>query len=58
MSDQLSTVHYRAVRAEIEGRFFSRHEAEWLKEAIDFRTIEDQRLREMAAKAWEGTDAR
>lgn len=56
MSDLLSRVHYKAVRSEIEGRFFSSDEAVMLKSAIDERTIEDQRLREMAAKSWEGNE--
>jgi hypothetical protein len=51
--DDLSRAHYRAVRAEVEGRFFSPEEGAWLKEAIDERTLTDPQMRAMAAKAWE-----
>ena len=50
--DDLSTVHFRTVRAEIEGRFFSQEEADQLKEAIDKHTITDPQTRAVAAKAW------
>jgi len=51
--DGKSEMHFRVVRAEIEGRFFSLEEADRLKEAIDDRTIIDPAMRELAAKAWE-----
>lgn len=51
--DVLSRVHFRTVRAEIEGRFFSQKEADQLKEAIDLHTITDPHTRVLAAKAWE-----
>ena len=50
--DTLSEVHFRMVRAEIEGRFFSQEEARQLKEAIDLHTITDPKTREVGAKAW------
>ena len=53
MSDTLSKIHLQAVRAEIEGRFFSADEATELKQAIDKRTVTDPRIREAAAKCWE-----
>lgn len=51
--DGLSAVHFKKVRAEIVGRFFSQEEADWLKEAIDMHTITDPETRALAAKAWE-----
>lgn len=54
--DGLSTVHFKTVRNEIEGRFFSQEEADQLKEAIDFHTITDPPTRNLAAKAWGGVD--
>lgn len=51
--DNLSLVHFRAVRAEIEGRFFTKLEAEFLKESIDSHTITDPQVRALAAKGWE-----
>ena len=58
-SDHLSAMHFRAVRAEIEGRFFSDEEAAELKQAIKDRIIIDPEMRAMAAKTWpaEGSDA-
>lgn len=53
--DGLSEVHFKTVRAEIEGRFFSQEEAKQLKEAIDRHTITDPQTRVLAAKAWEVT---
>ena len=53
MNDNLSTVHFKAVSNEIEGRFFSLKEACELRRVIDARTIEDPRLRAAAAKCWE-----
>ena len=53
MSDTLSKIHLQAVRAEIEGRFFSPEEARELKDAIDRRIVTDPRIREAAAKCWE-----
>lgn len=51
--DNLSAIHYKAVRTEIEGRFFSREEADQLKEAIEARTITDPKFRAAAASTWE-----
>jgi hypothetical protein len=51
--DVLSKVHFKTVQAEIEGRFFSKEEADQLKEAIDRHTIEDALTRALAAKAWD-----
>ena len=50
--DDLSRVHFKTVRTEIEDRFFSQEEADQLKEAIDERTITDPQTRVIAAKAW------
>jgi hypothetical protein len=54
MDDELSKVHYSAVWAEIQGRFFSKEEADRLKESIDHHTVTDPQTRAAAAKAWEG----
>lgn len=51
--DNLSEVHFKTVRSEIEGRFFSQEEADRLKQAIDERTITDPTIRVAAAKCWE-----
>lgn len=51
--DILSREHFKAVRTEIEGRFFSQEEADQLKEEIDRRTITDPQMRALAAKSWE-----
>lgn len=51
--DNLSTRHYKAVLAEIQGRFFSPEEASQIKEIIDMHTIRDPAVRVVAAKAWE-----
>jgi hypothetical protein len=51
--DTLSAVHFKAVRTEIEGRFFSQEEADKLKEYIDVHTITDPQIRVEAAKSWE-----
>jgi hypothetical protein len=51
--DNLSKMHFKTVGAEIEGRFFSKEEADQLKESIDRRTITDPQTRDLAAKAWE-----
>jgi len=51
--DNLSTVHFKTVGAEIEGRFFSQEEANQLKEAIDKHTVTDPQIRSEAAKSWE-----
>jgi hypothetical protein len=51
--DNLSRVHFKTVQAEIEGRFFSKEEADQLKETIDHHTITDEQTRALAAKAWE-----
>ena len=53
MADNLSVVHFKAVRTEIEGRFFSEEEAKQLIEAIEDRTIIDPNIRIEAAKGWE-----
>jgi hypothetical protein len=52
MADTLSAVHYRKVWAEIQGRFFSKAEAEQLKESIDIHTVVDPQTRAAAAKVW------
>ena len=52
MSDNLSRMHLKAVRAEIEGRFFSQEEADELKTAINDRIITDPKIRSEAAKTW------
>lgn len=51
--DDLSRVHFKAVWSEIQGRFFSRKEADELKEAIDRATVTDPLIRAEAAKCWE-----
>lgn len=51
--DTLSWKHFRAVRTEIEGRFFTEQEARDLKEAIEVRIVTDPELRKAAAKCWE-----
>lgn len=53
MADNLSRKHFKAVSAEIEGRFFAEDEAAALKEAIDDRTITDPKTRFLAAQTWE-----
>jgi hypothetical protein len=53
LMDGFSRVHFKTVQAEIEGRFFSKEEADQLKEAIDRQTITDAQTRALAAKAWE-----
>ena len=55
--DDLSKVHYKTVRMEIEGRFFSQGEADQLKDAIARRTITDPKMRALAAKSWETISA-
>ncbi len=55
MDDLLSRVHFKTVRSEITGRFFSKEEAEQLKETINVHTITDPETRAMAARAWEPT---
>jgi hypothetical protein len=52
-SDDLSRTHFKKVRVEIEGRFFSKEEADQLKDALDRHTITDPKTRVLAAKAWE-----
>ena len=51
--DNLSVEHYRTVWAEIQGRFFSKEEADQLKETIDRHTVTDPEIRVMAAQAWD-----
>lgn len=51
--DNLSQIHFKTVRAEIAGRFFSQIEADQLKAEIDIHTITDPKMREAAAKAWD-----
>lgn len=50
--DNLSVVHFKTVHAEIQGRFFSKEEAEQLKAAIDRATVTDPKIRVEAAKCW------
>ena len=52
--DNLSTVHFKTVWAEIQGRFFSQEEADNLKAAIDTCTVTDPKIRAEAAKCWGG----
>jgi hypothetical protein len=56
--DVLSREHYKAVRMEIEGRFFSQQEAEELRLAIEQRTITDPQMRAVAASTWENVKSR
>ncbi len=58
MSDNLSQMHYKAVWAEIQGRFFSREEAEELKAEIDHATVTDPSIRAEAAKCWGKSEGR
>jgi len=51
--DGLSVVHFKKVWAEIQGRFFSKEEADQLKAVIEHHTITDPQTRALAAKAWE-----
>jgi hypothetical protein len=51
--DELSKVHFKAVWSEIQGRFFSKEEADELKETIELHTITDPQTRAAAARAWE-----
>lgn len=51
--DDLSKEHFRRVWAEIQGRFFSKEEANQLKDDIDRHTLTDSQTRMVAAKAWE-----
>ena len=53
MADRLSEVHFKTVWAEIQGRFFSKVEADELKAAIDRATVADPIIRAEAAKCWE-----
>lgn len=50
--DNLSFVHFKAVHAEIQGRFFSVVEADELKACIDRATVIDPQMRAEAAKCW------
>ena len=50
--DNYSVEHFKAVRTEIEGRFFSAEEAAQLKEAIDRATVTDRKTRAAAAACW------
>jgi len=50
--DGLSTIHYRAVFAEIQGRFFSQEEADKLKQALERHTVTDPHTRALGAKVW------
>jgi len=56
--DNLSKVHFKTVWAEIQGRFFSKEEADELKEAIDRQTVTDPHIRAEAAKVWQSGDRR
>lgn len=58
MSDNLSNVHFKAVWSEIQGRFFSKAEADQLKAVIEMHTVTDPAIRAAAAKAWEVADVR
>ncbi len=51
--DGLSRVHFRAVRGEITGRFFSLEEADQLKHMIETHTVTDPETSKLAAKTWE-----
>jgi len=51
--DNLSTIHFKTVWAEIQGRFFSKEEADELKEAIEKHTVTDPEIRKEGAKAWQ-----
>ena len=53
--DNLSTVHFKTVWAEIQGRFFSQEEADELKAAIEKATVIDPTIRIQAAKCWESS---
>lgn len=53
MNDTLSVIHFKAVWAEIQGRFFSEVEADELKAIIDRATVTDPKVRAAAAKCWE-----
>ena len=50
--DNLSRIHFRAVSAEIQGRFFSAEEAQQLKADIDRHTVTEPEIRAAAAKSW------
>lgn len=50
--DNLSREHYKAVWSEMQGRFFSRKEADDLKQDIDDRVVTDPIIRAEAAKNW------
>lgn len=50
--DNLSKMHFKAVWAEIQGRFFSEVEADELKAIIDRATINDPVTRSAAARCW------
>lgn len=52
MPDNLSVEHFKAVWAEIQGRFFSEVEADELKAVIDRATVTDPIIRAEAAKCW------
>ena len=52
--DNLSSIHFKTVYAEIQGRFFSEGEAETLKAAIDRAVVTDPHVRSEAAKCWDG----
>jgi hypothetical protein len=54
VGDNLSAKHYKAVWAEIQGRFFSEEEAEKLKADIDRKIITNPEIRAEAAKCWNG----
>jgi hypothetical protein len=52
LKDNLSEVHFKRVWSEIQGRFFSKEEAEMLKAVIERHTVTDPQIRAEAAKAW------
>jgi hypothetical protein len=50
--DDLSRIHFKTVWAEIQGWFFSKEEADQLKEEIDHHIVTDPQMRTLAAETW------
>jgi len=50
--DGSSEVHFKTVWSEIQGRFFSKEEADRLKACIDDHTVTDPQIRAAAARVW------